>query len=63
MSRVGKMPVVLPQGVDVTVGAESISVKGSLGKLVRPANGLVNVKNEAGKLSFVPANDSARPMR
>lgn len=59
MSRVGKMPVVVPQGVDVTISAEQISVKGSLGTLVRPANALVNVKNEGGKLNFVPANDSA----
>jgi large subunit ribosomal protein L6 len=59
MSRVGKMPVNVPQGVDVTVSAEAISVKGSLGTLVRPANSLVSVKNEAGKLSFVPANGSA----
>ncbi len=59
MSRVGKMPVVVPQGVDVTIGAEAISVKGSLGTLVRPSNKLVTVKNEAGKLSFAPVNESA----
>jgi len=59
MSRVGKMPVVVPQGVDVTISAEQISVKGSLGTLVRPANALVEIKNEGGKLSFVPSNDSA----
>lgn len=59
MSRVGKMPVTVPQGVDVTIGAEAISVKGSLGTLVRPSNKLVTVKNEAGKLSFVPVNESA----
>eukprot|EP00042_Codosiga_hollandica_P002903 m.12576 g.12576 ORF g.12576 m.12576 type:complete len:178 (-) comp17568_c0_seq1:2895-3428(-) len=59
MSRVGKMPVAIPQGVDVTVSAESISIKGSLGTLVRTANKLVNVTNEAGKLNFAPANDSA----
>jgi len=58
MSRVGKMPVAIPQGVDVTVTAESISVKGSLGTLVRPVNSLVSVKNEGGKLTFVPTNDS-----
>ena len=58
MSRVGKMPLPLPKGVDVSVGAEQISVKGSLGTLVRPANALVTVKNEDGKLMFAPANDS-----
>ena len=60
MSRVGKMPVAIPQGVDVAVSAESISVKGSLGTLVRPVNKLVNVTSESGKVSFVPANASVR---
>ncbi|MEY4562289.1 MAG: hypothetical protein RLZZ618_1566 [Pseudomonadota bacterium] len=58
MSRVGKMPISLPQGVDVAITAEQISVKGSLGTLVRTINPLVTVKNEGGKLSFVPANQS-----
>lgn len=58
MSRVGKMPVAIPQGVDVTVTAETISVKGSLGTLVRPINSLVSVKSEGGKLSFAPTDDS-----
>jgi len=58
MSRVGKMPIVVPQGVDVTAGAETISVKGSLGTLVRPVNPLVSVKKEDGKLTFVPNDDS-----
>ncbi|MEO8928001.1 MAG: 50S ribosomal protein L6, partial [Caldimonas sp.] len=58
MSRVGKMPIAVPKGVDVVTNAETISVKGSLGTLVRPVNSLVTVKNEDGKLMFVPANDS-----
>jgi large subunit ribosomal protein L6 len=52
------MPLPLPQGVDVSVSAEQISVKGALGTLVRPANPLVAVKNEGGKLMFAPANES-----
>jgi large subunit ribosomal protein L6 len=59
MSRVGKMPVAIPQGVDVTLSNETISVKGAQGTLVRAQNSLVKVVNEAGKLSFVPANESA----
>jgi large subunit ribosomal protein L6 len=58
MSRVGKMPLPLPKGVDVSVTAEKISVKGSLGTLVRPVNALVVVKNEDGKLMFSPANET-----
>lgn len=59
MSRVGKMPVAIPQGVDVTVTADSVSVKGSLGTLSRPIHSLVSIKSEGGKLSVAPANDSA----
>ena len=58
MSRVGKMALPVPKGVDVALSAEQISVKGSLGTLVRPVNALVTIKNEDGKLTFVPANDS-----
>ena len=58
MSRVGKMPLSLPKGVDVLVTSKQISVKGSLGMLMRPVNALVAVKNEDGKLMFTPANDS-----
>ena len=38
MSRVGKMPIAVPQGVDVSISAESITVKGSSGTLVRAVN-------------------------
>ena len=59
MSRVGKMPIAVPQGVDVSISAESITVKGSSGTLVRAVNPLVTVSSDAGKLSFKPVNDSA----
>ena len=58
MSRVGKMPIAIPKGVDVSITAEQISVKGTLGTLVRPVNALVTVKNDDGKVSFAPANES-----
>ena len=59
MSRVGKMPVAVPQGVDVAITADQITVKGSNGSLVRKLHPLVSITNDAGKLSFAPANDSA----
>ena len=59
MSRVGKMPVAIPQGVDVTLSNDSISIKGAQGTLVRAQHALVKVSNESGKLLFAPANDSA----
>ena len=58
MSRVGKMPIAVPQGVDVAISADNITVKGSNGTLVRALNPLVTIKSDGGKLSFAPANDS-----
>src|SRR3954452_19600488 len=58
MSRVGKMPVAVPQGVDVQVKQDQISVKGTGGTLSLAQNALVKVTSEGGKLSFVPANES-----
>jgi large subunit ribosomal protein L6 len=58
MSRVGKMPLAVPQGVDVSVTAEQITVKGTNGTLVRAANALVTVQKNAGVLTVAPANDS-----
>jgi len=58
MSRIGKMPVAVPAGVDVLVKADQISVKGAGGTLYLTQNALVNVSNDAGALSFQPANES-----
>lgn len=58
MSRVGKLPVVLPTGVDVSISQEQISVKGTGGLLQLPLNKLVAIGNEAGKLNFKAANES-----
>jgi len=58
MSRVGKSPVVVPAGVDVSIKDNQISVKGSGGQLAIAANALVKVSSNDGKLSFEPTNDS-----
>ena len=50
MSRVAKNPIVLPQGVEVTLGAEVISVKGPLGAIDFAANPAVTVAKEEGCL-------------
>ncbi|XDF36038.1 50S ribosomal protein L6 [Paracidovorax avenae] len=58
MSRVGKMPVAIPNGVDVSITEDQISVKGSGGTLSVAQNHLVKIANKEGKLSFEPVNDS-----
>ena len=59
MSRVAKMPVLVPQGVDLSLSADLISVKGSLGSLVLKPNALVKIEQNDGKVTFAPADDSA----
>ncbi|MBX9902502.1 MAG: 50S ribosomal protein L6 [Burkholderiaceae bacterium] len=57
MSRVGKMPIVLPKGAEVAVSAVQITVKGPMGVLTQGLNGLVNVANDNGTLSFSPTSE------
>lgn len=59
MSRVGKMPIAVPQGVDVKITPEAVTVKGSLGTLSLPANGLVTVSQDGATLKVAPVNDTA----
>ena len=58
MSRVAKAIVTIPAGVDVSMNAESIKVKGKGGELSQALNALVVISNNEGKLSFAPVNDS-----
>lgn len=58
MSRVAKIPVAIPGGVEAKLAADSISVKGPLGTLTQKLNPLVNVVQADGKLTFEPAGES-----
>ncbi|GAA3986511.1 50S ribosomal protein L6 [Comamonas faecalis] len=58
MSRVAKMPVQIPAGVDVAIDAQQISVKGAGGSLAMAQNTLVKVTSNDGKLSFEPVDAS-----
>jgi len=58
MSRVGKTPVTIPAGVEIGFKDNTISVKGAGGTLNLMQHASVTVTNDAGKISFVPVNDS-----
>ena len=58
MSRVGKMPITVPQGVDVQITADQITVKGAMGTLIRAVNSLVTIDRDGAVLTLAPANDS-----
>jgi large subunit ribosomal protein L6 len=52
------MPITVPQGVDVQISADQITVKGANGTLVRQASSLVNIKKDGTVISLEPANES-----
>jgi large subunit ribosomal protein L6 len=58
MSRVGKNPIAVPKGVEVSIAADQITVKGPLGSLTQVVNAKVAVVREGEELKVKPANDS-----
>ncbi len=58
MSRIGKMPVAIPVGVEIVLTEQQVNVKGTGGSLFLTQNSLVKVTSEGGKLTFAAANDS-----
>ena len=60
MSRVGKMPIDVPKGVDVQLTADKITVKGGNGTLSRALSSHVRVKHDSGKVTFEPADASVQ---
>ena len=58
MSRIGKLPITLPKGVEVKVNGQSVSVKGPKGELVRAFHQLVKVDQADGTLTVTRANDT-----
>ena len=58
MSRIAKNPVVVPDKVEVTVGATELTVKGPLGTLKQSIARGVAVKREGDKVTFAATDDS-----
>ena len=58
MSRIAKYPVALPQGVEVTLAAGSIAVKGPLGTIARAADPNVEVKKDGEQVLFKALGNS-----
>jgi large subunit ribosomal protein L6 len=58
MSRIGKRPVAIPDGVTAAIENGSLNVKGPKGTLSMGTSELVSYKVEDGTISVQPANDS-----
>ena len=59
MSRIGKNPVPLPKGVDVTLSEGSVAIKGPLGTLSHALTGQVKVERTGDTLTCSTVIDMA----
>jgi large subunit ribosomal protein L6 len=57
MSRIGKAPIPVPSGVDVTIADRHITVKGPKGTLERDIPGAIVVRQDGGELLVERPND------
>lgn len=58
MSRIGKLPVAVPENVKVSIDGAVVSVDGPKGKLTKKFDQSVEIKLEEGKVIVAPANNS-----
>ncbi|MDP3429538.1 MAG: 50S ribosomal protein L6, partial [Desulfomicrobium sp.] len=58
MSRVGKMPISIPSGVDLKIAESGIEVKGPKGVLKLAAHPAIAVSVDDNTVSVTPVDDS-----
>ncbi len=59
MSRIGKLPVTVPAGVEVTVSDKNlVTVKGPKGTLSAQISPVIKIEQNGGEIKLTPANDS-----
>ena len=63
MSRIGKYPVIVPEGVTVTINGNVVTAKGKNGELKFAFDdGMVNAKLEENKVVVAPCISHNRPV-
>ncbi len=61
MSRIGKLPISLPKGVEVSVSDKNVvTVKGPKGTLTQNVDSGISVKNEDGTITLTRATEQKR---
>ncbi|MCL5066309.1 MAG: 50S ribosomal protein L6 [Firmicutes bacterium] len=58
MSRIGKLPITIPVGVEVVIEGQRVSVKGNRGSLSRELRPEVRIEREGNVITVVPIDDS-----
>src|SRR5512137_762572 len=58
MSRIGRLPITVPAGVDVTLDGSTITVKGPKGTLTRTLTDRISIEREDGRLLVTRPDDA-----
>ncbi|MDD6088037.1 MAG: 50S ribosomal protein L6 [Desulfovibrionaceae bacterium] len=58
MSRIGKLPIAIPSGVEVKIGADVVEVKGAKARLTTPVCDLLNYEVADGHVTLTRKDDS-----
>ena len=59
MSRIGRLPIAVPSGVQVKIDGHKVSVKGQRGELAREFHPEIEIKLEDGKIVVTRPSDSS----
>ena len=57
MSRIGKLPISVPAGVEVKINGSEVSVKGPKGELTQTFNSMLTIELEDGQIKVSRPND------
>lgn len=60
MSRIGKLPITVPAGVEVNISGTTVSVKGKLGTLTQTVDADINIAVENGVINVTRPTDQKR---
>jgi len=60
VSRIGKLPIEIPSGVEVELSGSNVTVKGPKGTMQREFSPLINIEKEEGKIVVTPSSDEKK---
>ena len=58
MSRIGKLPIVIPAGVDVSIDGSTVTVKGPKGELTRTVHSNMTVEKDGATITVTRPDDT-----
>ena len=58
MSRIAKSPITIPDGVEVSMSGEVLTVKGKMGEMTMNVHSLVTINNTDNVLTFLPTENT-----